>query len=39
MERIPCPSGGLRTLALPLPHLPALGAAPLPRPAGVDVPA
>ena len=39
MERIPCRSGGPRTLALPLPRLPALVAAPLPRPAGVEVPA
>ena len=37
MERIPRRSGGPRTLALP--RLPALVAAPLPRPAGVEVPA
>ena len=30
---------GSRTLALPLPRLPALVAAPLRRPSGVDVPA
>jgi hypothetical protein len=38
MERTPRRSGGPRTLALPLPRLPALVAAPpLPRPAGVEV--
>ena len=39
MERIPRRSGGPRTLALPLPRLPAFFAMPLPRPAGVQVPA
>jgi hypothetical protein len=37
MKRIPSRSDGPRTLALPLPRLPALVAAPLPRPAGVEV--
>jgi hypothetical protein len=39
MERIPSRSGGPRTLALPLPRLPVLVAAPLPGLSGVDVPA
>ena len=39
MERSTRRLGGPSTLALPLPRLSALLAAPLPRPAGVDAPA